>query len=178
MTRHPMLGFLVAVVSLAFATHSLSTHAQHVRDSSALLPLPGRTAVSTSHINADSLVGVFEGRTPCGVIAADFTGFPTRNCEKIKWRLTLYRDATTGEPTTYTFKGTRMTRQGSWKIEGVAGPKRNRVIFRLQYGMPAKVLSLLSVDDRVLLLLDRNLNVLIGDASWSYVLNRTDSLPE
>jgi hypothetical protein len=36
------------------------------------------------------------------------------------------------------------------------------------------VLSLLSVDDKVLLLLDTEFRVLAGDASWSYVLNRTD----
>jgi hypothetical protein len=119
------------------------------------------------------LLGVFEGRTPCGAVAAEFTGFPVENCEKIKWRLTLYRHPATGSPTTYAFKGTRATRQGRWRIERGTGSRSGWLVYHLDYAAPAKVLSLLAVDDRVLLLLDRNLNILVGDASWSYALNRT-----
>ena len=119
---------------------------------------------------ADSSAAVFEGRTPCGATATEFTGFPAENCEKIKWRLTLYRRAD-GTPTTYVFKGTRSTRQGPWKLERADS---NRIVYSL-FDSGRKVLSLLSVDDRVLLLLDRDLKVLIGDASWSYALNRTDA---
>jgi hypothetical protein len=118
------------------------------------------------------VVGVFEGRTPCGAIATGFTGFPAQNCEKIKWRLTLYHDATTGNPTTYVFDGTRATRRGRWRIERAAGPERRCLVYHLDYDGPAKVLSLLAVDQDVLLLLDHDLNVLVGDASWSYALNR------
>ena len=32
---------------------------------------------------SDSVVGVFEGRTPCSAIALDFTGFPSSGCAKI-----------------------------------------------------------------------------------------------
>ena len=40
--------------------------------------------------------------------------------------------------------------------------------------IPVAVLSLLSVEDHVLLILDRDLRVLVGDASFSFALNRTD----
>jgi hypothetical protein len=35
-------------------------------------------------------------------------------------------------------------------------------------------LSLLMIDGNVLLLLDAERRVVVGDASWSYALNRTD----
>lgn len=121
----------------------------------------------------DSVLGVFEGRTPCGAIASGFTGFGGPNCEKIKWRLTLYRDSATGNPTTFLFEGTRTTRQGRWRIDRSSGAALGRV-FRLYYGRPERVLSLLSVEDNVLLLLGNDLKALVGDASWSYVLNRVN----
>lgn len=123
---------------------------------------------------ADSLFGVFEGRTPCGDIAPQFTGFLSRNCEKIKWRLTLYHNPANGKPTTYAFKGTRSTRHGTWKIVRSALPNKSLVIYQLYYGHQSQVLSLLTLDDKVLVLLDHDLNILAGDASWSYVLNRTN----
>jgi hypothetical protein len=119
---------------------------------------------------ADSLLGVFEGRTPCGRIATEFTGFPSANCEKIKWRLTLYRDPATGNPTSYRYEGTRTTRLGRWRMVS----ERGRIVYHLTPSGPGAPLTLLSVDDRVLLLLDSTGQVLVGDASWSYALNRVD----
>jgi hypothetical protein len=119
---------------------------------------------------ADSLLAVFEGRTPCGRIATEFTGFPSANCEKVKWRLTLYRDAATGNPTSYRYEGTRTTRLGRWRMVSELG----RIVYHLTPTGPGAALSLLSVDDRVLLLLDSTGRVLVGDASWSYALNRVD----
>jgi hypothetical protein len=122
----------------------------------------------------DSLFGVFEGRTPCGSIATGFTGFPAQNCEKIKWRLTLYR-ATARQPTTWIYDGTRTTRRGRWEIAPVPGGDGSRAIYHLNAEGDGRVLSLLSIDENVLLLLDRDLKVVVGDASWSYALNRVKS---
>ncbi|HET9515480.1 MAG TPA: hypothetical protein VFO95_16230 [Gemmatimonadales bacterium] len=119
---------------------------------------------------ADSLAGVFEGRTPCGRIATEFTGFPSANCEKVKWRHTFYRDAATGNPTSYRYEGTRTTRLGRWRMVS----ERGRIVYHLTPSGPGAALSLLNVDDRVLLLLDSTGRVLVGDASWSYALNRVD----
>jgi hypothetical protein len=47
-------------------------------------------------------------------------------------------------------------------------------VYRLTPSSRGKPLSLLSVNEKVLLFLDTELRVLVGDASWSYVLNRTD----
>ena len=148
--------------------------------------LPGGFRASTSTASGmlsapglvspkDSLFGVFEGRTPCGPIATGFTGFPAQNCEKIKWRLTLYRDAAARRPTTWIYDGTRTTRRGRWEIATVPGADGSRAIYHLNAEGAGRVLSFLSIDENVLLLLDRELKVVVGDASWSYALNRVRS---
>ena len=136
---------------------------------------PGMLSATDSVSSKDSLFGVFEGRTPCGPIATGFTGFPAQNCEKIKWRLTLYRDAVARRPTTWIYDGTRTTRRGTWEIAPVSGADGSRAIYHLNAEGGGRVLSLLSIDESVLLLLDRELKVVAGDASWSYALNRVRS---
>lgn len=121
---------------------------------------------------ADSVLGVFEGRTPCGPIANDFTGFPSQNCEKIKWRLTLHVDAATRRPTTFLYEGTRTARRGAWTIQRGTPFDPDAEVYHLTPAPAGRALSLLSVDGQVLVLLDGDRRVVKGDASWSYVLNR------
>jgi hypothetical protein len=169
MTRRVLFATFVTMAGAAAAgAHRLTALAEAAPSSAS-----ANTGVDklSDEASVDSIFGVFEGRTPCGDIANEFTQFPAQGCEKIKWELTLHRNPATRQPTTYLYRGTRSTRQGAWRIEQDAGPER-RVLYHLQYGSPAKVLSVLSVEGNVLLLLDRNLHVLVGDASWSYVLNR------
>jgi hypothetical protein len=132
-----------------------------------------REATATP-VSSDSLMGVFEGRTPCGQIAVAFTGFPSQNCEKIKWQLTLYRDASSGRPTTFLYEGTRTTRRGTWTTRRGSASDPNARVYQLAPASSGEPLFLLSVEDNVLLLLDPQLRVMVGDASWSYALNRTD----
>lgn len=119
-------------------------------------------------------VAVFEGRTPCGEVAVEFTGFPSSGCEKIKWELTLFRDRATGAPSSYSYRGTRTSRHGKWTIHKGIPTDPNAVVYRLTPTPRGQMLSLISLSDKVLVLLDTESRVLVGDASWSYVLNRTD----
>lgn len=171
MTRRRLLAISAAIAGAAALGANLTALAEAAPNQPTATAAPDRTSDEGSVPSVDSLLGVFEGRTPCGDIANEFTGFPAQGCEKIKWRLTLYRNPATGRATTYLYEGTRSTRRGSWRIEHDAGPER-RVLYHLEYGTPAKLLSVLSVEANVLLLLDRNLRVLVGDASWSYALKR------
>src|SRR5688500_9339235 len=135
----------------------------------------GSEAVTVTRPEADSVaVAVFEGRTPCATIATEFTGFPSQNCEKIKWELTLFRDSQTQRPSAFLYRGTRSSRRGTWTIHRGTVFDANAQVYRLTPTPPGRVLSLLSVDDKVLVLLDADGRVVVGDASWSYVLNRTD----
>ncbi len=121
----------------------------------------------------DVVLGVFEGRTPCGAVANGFTGFPSVSCEKIKWELTLSVDANTRTPTTWRYRGTRTERAGRWEIARGTATDPDAVVYRLRDDSGAVALDLLRADANVLLLMDRERSVLAGDASWSYALNRT-----
>ena len=59
-----------------------------------------------------SVLGVFEGRTPCGPIVLEFAQFPGENCEKVKLQVTLYGAAASAPPTSYLARGTRGSRRG------------------------------------------------------------------
>jgi hypothetical protein len=120
-----------------------------------------------------SVLGVFEGRTPCGRIAVEFTGFPGEGCEKIKWRLTLYQDSVTGRPTTFRYQGTRTTREGNWVLSRGTPSDPGATVVRLTPAAPHRAIAFQKVDD-VLLLLDGTGKAVVGDASWSYTLNRVD----
>ena len=124
---------------------------------------------------ADSVaIAVYEGRTPCGEIATEFTGFPSLNCEKVKWEVTLFADRRTGQPRAFVYDGTRTTRRGTWTVHRGTPFDPDAEVYRLTPLPSGRTLSLLHVDGRVLLLLDRELRVVPGDAGYSYALNRTD----
>lgn len=136
-----------------------------------------RDAASSPSAPRPAVLGVFEGRTPCGAVAIEFTGFPAQNCEKIKWRLILNQEPTSGRPTTYRYDGTRTRREGTWDIVRGTATDPDAVVYRLKYDDSAGSVEFLKVDDNILLLLDRNRKLLVGDASWSYTLSRTDRMP-
>jgi hypothetical protein len=104
---------------------------------------------------------IYDGRTPC----ADFPE-QSANCYKLKWRLTLFRDKQTNEPTVYALRGSlynHETRQGKWTI------KRDgeTVIYQLDNSF-----SFLVGDENVLFFLDRRNQLLTGNSDFSFTLNR------
>ena len=123
--------------------------------------------------SADSLVGVFEGRTPCGALFVEFAGYQGPSCEKMKWWLALHRNPQDGSPTTYEFDGTRVTRRGTWTITRGTATQPDAIVYRLATELPQQWIAFQRVDDNVLLFLDQDLRVMVGDASWGYVLSRT-----
>lgn len=129
---------------------------------------------STAPMPYAPVFGVFDGRTPCVDFVLAFTQYPAAECQRIKWRLTLYQDPATGEPTTYEFQGTQTSGQGTWRI--VRGTKQNPngVVYELKPASSDTTLSLLRADENVLLFLDREMRVPVGDHYLSYTLSRKD----
>jgi hypothetical protein len=140
-----------------------------------------------------SKLGVFVATSPCNEVSRRLLQIPaTANCEMIKWNLTLYQDANTLTPTTYTLNGvyglpqqgtnglsnggTKVDREGRWKI--VRGIKANpdAVVYELDSGDPQGSVSFLKVDHNLLHLLNRDGSFAIGTAGWSYTLNRTENI--
>ena len=149
------------------------TPAQHADPSS--LPEPPTRPPMPPMPAGSSVFGVFDGRTPCHEVVVEFTkaaSFP--GCLKIKWRLTLYQDSATGAPSTYLFMGTSTFREGSWEIiHGMDGDS-DAVIYQLQLDDGQPPVSFLLVDENHLYLLDRDMNLLVGNELFSYTLSRVE----
>jgi hypothetical protein len=129
-----------------------------------------------AHAQSDSSVfGVFEGRSPCQELARELNTDVSPDCFKLKWKLTLYKDAHTGKPAMYKIEGTlyrKETREGKWEV--IKGTKANphAVVYKLEPGNSQGTIFFLKGDDNILFFLDADDNLLAGNSHFSYTLNR------
>ncbi len=131
----------------------------------------------------------FVGSTPCDDLPRQFLGIPANSpCERITWQLTLLTNQNSRLPITWKLVstygmqaqnapgfvggGTTVELQGTWAI--VKGTKSNpeAVVYDLNADKPQKSMSFVKVGEHLLHLLNRDKSLLIGNASWSYTLNR------
>jgi hypothetical protein len=114
---------------------------------------------------------IFDGRTPCREIS-ELAGIPFgADCFKLKWKLTLNRDAGR-QPTTFTIESTFSREKpvtGKWSIAKNTG---DAIIYRLDADASMKPISLLLADDNHLLFLDAAGRPLVGNTDFSYTLDR------
>lgn len=125
----------------------------------------------------DRLVQViYDGRTPCQEFAHDHQMQVSSACFKLKWKLTLNRDATTFKPTTYSIRKVvdNVPRDiiGSWTIiKGISGDP-DAVIYQLDPDKPDQTISLLAVDENILFFLHPNKKLYTGNEDFSFTLNK------
>jgi hypothetical protein len=159
--------------------------------------LPQTAAISTEETNAvassvstnywrttprsgPNVHGYYEGRSPCQEIS-QLLGVPKRDeCIKIKWQLILYRDPVTHAPTTFAVGGIVVggvawrnpPKTGKWSI--VKGTKEDpdAEVYQLDTDDQTGFLSFLKADDNILFFLGKNRELLVGNESFSYTLNR------
>ncbi|HEY5838603.1 MAG TPA: hypothetical protein VIT19_06160 [Pyrinomonadaceae bacterium] len=134
------------------------------------------TTTYASQITTDSsMLGRFVGRSPCQDVARELSKVVTPDCIKVKWDLSLYQDPITLAPTTYKLRGTffrERVREGKWTIVRGTKTSPNAVIYQLDPDNPQGSLFLLRADSNILFFLDRDRNHLVGNANFSYTLNR------
>ncbi len=131
-------------------------------------PLPPVPAGST-------VFGVFDGRTPChDLIVEAMQTAPFAGCLKIKLRLTLYQDNATNAPGGFLLMGTSTYREGTWTILHGMDTNSDAVIYQLHLDDGQPPVSLLRVDENHLFLMDRAMNLMVGNQLFSYTLSRTD----
>ena len=172
---HPDLQMMVGNGGWSYTINRTDNHsaprivwAAAPPSSSSPLVIPAMPAGST-------VLGVFEGRTPCNKVVFEFTGIaPHERCLKVKWQLTLYQNQDTGAPSTYLFRGTGTIRTGTWTILHGTKSDLDAVVYQLRADDSQQITSFLSVGDDHLFLLDGELNPLVGNALFSYTLSRTD----
>ncbi|MDB4919020.1 MAG: hypothetical protein JWQ54_1003 [Mucilaginibacter sp.] len=123
-----------------------------------------------------SVVGVFDGRSPCQEMAKQLNEKTIPECTKIKWRLVLYQDPKTYEPTTYKLEGfvyRNPPREGKWTV--IRGTKNDpmAIVYQLDPDKPDRSIYILKADDNVLFFMDKDKNLMVGNNDFSYTLNRT-----
>lgn len=112
--------------------------------------------------------GIFEGRTPCLGVARELSRVVAPGCPKLKFRLTLLQDSASHKPTTFKLEGTlyRSEREeGRWKIS-------EKGVVTLERPNGTILISLLRVSDDAVMFLDRSGRLLVGNALFSYTLER------
>ena len=109
-----------------------------------------------------TLIGIFEGKFPCD------------DCNRIKTALALYQDANR-----YALRQIRVAEegiqdsQGTWTTTRGARALPEAPVFELRPDGGGESTFYLKVDDNVLLLLDGDLNLRVGNAAMSFTLSRT-----
>lgn len=130
--------------------------------------LPSRSAVR------DVTAGTFDGRTPCLAMAARLGSPVPSDCAKLKWRLLLQKDPATGAHGRYALEGTLYRDRphtGRWSIDP-QGKDARATIIRLDPTEGGAFLSFLIADDNILVFLDKGGQPLVGNADFSFTLNR------
>src|SRR5258708_2628887 len=154
-----------------------------------LLFIVTKSCSQTNHPGNSSVLGIFVASTPCSLGTRPLPGIPVNaDCELIKWNLTLYQEESGGTPTTYKLHcsyglpqqgttgfvggGNNIEIEGKWTIVKGEVPNTNAIIYRLNDDKTNKAISFLKLSDGLLHLLDNYQHLMIGNAAWSYTLNR------
>jgi hypothetical protein len=121
------------------------------------------------------LLGVFDGRTPCKVLATYLNEFPGPECIKIKWRLTLFVDSISNEPSRFELIGITYKKEnprvGNWQILKGSHADPQAIVYQLnQSGKPPLLIQ--KGDNNILFFLDKEKRLLVGNRDFSYTLNR------
>ena len=163
------MSFMKNIISLFILSFFvLSTDAQIISTSNHPSQVwPGGGIATGAHV-----YGVFAGRTACQEFMKELNLDVNAECIKRKMKIILYQDSATGKPTTYETKGMgKWSGKGNWYIlQGTPADPR-ATVFQLKLDATTS-LFLLKGDENVLFILDKNKNFLIGNAKFSYTLNR------
>jgi hypothetical protein len=152
-------------------------HAEKIVEPSVAATVPDMSYKIAPLATGPTVFAVYEGRSPCHGIAHELKLPQHAGCHKVKWRVTLYQNPDTSAPTTYKIEGTffrREPREGAWTITRGATTDPNATVYQLNAKNQPPLL-LLTGDDNILFFLDQNRAPLVGNADFSYTLNRVVS---
>jgi hypothetical protein len=138
----------------------------------------------------------FVGSTPCDPVARQFLGGLATNapCHYIAWDVTLFKSEKPSDPhkyavtATYWLPGKNDTNQleqgatvkveGTWEIARGTKSNPNALVYRLHSKNAAKPVSLAQIGQHLLHFMNEEKTLRIGNAGWSYTLNRKGIAPE
>jgi hypothetical protein len=136
-----------------------------------------------------SVLGVFEGITACSEATKVLPQISDR-CEMMIWKITFHQDPDKLTPTTYELRSaygfskpgtpglaegaTRIDVEGTWAIVKGADADPDAVVYQLDSASEKNAVYLLKLDENILHVLDQDRSLMVGNAAWSYTLNRTN----
>jgi hypothetical protein len=170
--RHPVLAIVAGVLLLALTTALIALY---------LLtrPAPGPPETFDPwyplvNDDGDLAVADFENHVPCAIDDP-----PATDCQRVKFAIVLYRDDSTGEPTTYLVSIVRVgvsdareTLEGTWSVGQGMGLDPDATTYRLDSGAPEHLQNYWPVGEDILFLLDEDDMPRVGDAAYGFALNR------
>jgi hypothetical protein len=172
-------SLVLGTAGWSYTLNRAETRASDLQPASAFTTSPPQprspTTSASAKRSASSIVGRFVGRSPCREVARELNKAVDADCMKVKWDLTLYQDRNTLTPTTYKLNGTfyrQRVREGKWAIVRGSQIDPAAVVYQLDPAGPENSLLFLKADDNVLFFLDKSRNLLVGNADFSYTLNR------
>lgn len=136
---------------------------------------PENPYVELRENSSDTLIGVFDGRTPCHELAKQLDEKAGPACIKIKWRLSLYKNRVNANSGTYELQGfvykKESPRIGRWHILKGTKADPQAVVYRLDDPV-GESLFLQKGDENILFFLSPQKELLVGNRDFSYTLNR------
>ena len=135
---------------------------------------PSKSVSYHSIPTGPTVFGIFEGRPPCQLIAKQMDSPISTACDKVKWRLILYRDAKTKKATNYELLGRLLPSAGKWRVTRGIPANPEAEVVELELGNTGKYFYLLKGDDNVLFILDEYKSFRVGNDYFSYTLNRVE----
>jgi|JI10StandDraft_1071094.scaffolds.fasta_scaffold409089_2 hypothetical protein len=145
--------------------------------------------IFAGHGRAQTPFGYFVGSTPCGNIIRPLCSMPTdAACDFTKWKLMLYQDPTTQQPTTFKISGSyglyqnntsnfigggiQIEAEGKWTITKGTKTNPEAMVYQLNPDQPEKTLSFVKMDDNIIHLLYSDKSLMIGNAGHSYTFSK------
>ena len=138
----------------------------------------------------------FVGSTPCDDLSRKFLGGLSTNtpCHYIAWRLTFSKSAHATDPNKFTVsatywlpgkndpnqveEGATVTGEGTFELIRGTKAKPDAPVYRLHGKKTAKPVSLAQVGQNILHFLNEDKSLRVGNAGWSYTLNRKEVSPK
>lgn len=119
----------------------------------------------------------YEGRSPCQEISKLLGIEKSADCHKVKWTMILYCDPKTKAPTTYALGGLAWRnppKTGKWSLSKGTMENPNAEVILLDPKGTTHFLAFQKPDPNILLFLDHNRRLLIGNEHHSYTLSRLE----
>jgi hypothetical protein len=181
-----LYSLIVAVATIAVATGIFILQHDSANKGNLATTFPQKDQ------SGNPLSGTFEAVTPCDKAPKPLPQIPENApCDHAVWKLGLYQNPDTHEPTTFAISaryglsqpqtpkghsngGTMVETNGMWSVTfGIPG-KKDAEIYRLK--TEKGTISFIKVSDNLLHLLDQNDRLRVGNGGWSYTFSRSGDL--